>query len=327
MDPNFREAAEYLAGIMLFDGNPRLPVPGGAHVIPLAQIGARITPTRYRNLAREIIAHYGRPDLWNTAGLTSFEVAFAGLNVKWGNSDEETQAKEYITALLPHVELVDQLGHLDSVVSPSWPMGLYDTSAVQNMNGAFKDNKRFRYYIGGWDMQNVDSLESMFAYSSFDGPIHEWEMPNLTSIQGMFHNNLNFNHPIDAWAAHIQIAGPDGTRRGFDSENMFLFAKAFAQPLPKLVAKIIDRDADIYVITNDMFCGATRFLTLAQKHREKYLGKGVYYLRIHGAESSNSERWLVRDRSGAGLTQDDFSDAEDDEDEDMDEEDMDEEED
>ena len=314
MDPNFRGAAGYLAGIILFDGNPRLPVPGGDNVVPLTQTGGRITPTRYRDLAKQIIAHYGRPDLWNTAGLESFDGAFAGIKVNWGELAREKQAEKYITELLPHMS---DIYNPESFVSPSWPMGLYNTSAVQTMDGAFQDNKRFQYYIGGWDMTNVAVLDSMFRNSKFDGPIHEWEMPNLVSTEDMFNFNTNFNHPIDAWAAKIKLAGPDGARRGFDSDQMFWYAKAFAQPLPELIAKIINRDADVAATTTNMFYGATRFLTLAQKHREEYLGKGVFYLKKYGDGSKNLERRLVRGQSDEGMTQGGFSDAEP-EDEDMD---------
>lgn len=260
----FRPAATYFTRLVPFENSP----------FPTSHIAS----WQYLKVAKKIIHYYGRPDLWNTAGLRTFEEAFVGREVVWGYRPLATDAKNYIDALLP--KLLHN-GDVDaSFVSPNWPMGLYDTAAVRDMELAFENNKLFRHYIGDWNMQDVHTLNKMFRSSDFDGPIHVWRMPLLTSTEGMFLSAKSFNHPIDNWAKHImRTAVVEDVERylPFDAEHMFQGATAFEQPVRKFLRNILGRPG-YPATTTRMFEGADRFLVRAKRNPKKYLGKGVDYI-------------------------------------------------
>ena len=277
LSTTFRPAAMYFTRVVPFEGAPFDPTPIGQTVHdPLDT--SHIAPKRYLKVAKRIIYYYGRPDLWNTAGLRTFEEAFVGREVVWGYRPLAIDAKNYIDAVLP--KLLHN-GDVDaSFVSPNWPMGLYDTTAVRDMELAFENNKLFRHYIGDWNMQNVHTLDKMFRSSDFDGPIHVWKMPLLTSTEGMFASAKSFNHPIDNWAKHImRTAVVEDVERylGFNAEHMFQGATAFEQPVRKFLRNILGRPG-YPATTTRMFEGADLFLVRAKRNPKKYLGKGVDYI-------------------------------------------------
>jgi hypothetical protein len=91
-----------------------------------------------------------------------------------------------------------------------------------------------------------------------------------------------------------------GTHLAFNSQEMFLHATAFAQPIPALLRKIADhQDAT----TTSMFKGATSFLKLAFANPNHYFGEGMLYIRDPG--KSSMERQLV-----PSIPSDDLPDAE-----------------
>ena len=318
-DPPFRDAAVYFTSRVPLDPSTLLPFPGATETVYDPLFPDHIKPSRYIELARRIIAVYGPPDLWNTSQLDSFEDAFTGKRVEWGTRPEAMDARAYIASVLPNL-LHDKTDTDpdESFVSPDWPMGLYDTSRVREMTTAFENNNQFQHYIGGWDMRNVETLHAMFHSAVFNGPIDAWRMPKLSAAHEMFFFNEHFNQPLDEWARHMQddteaLVGTLTVRipLGFDADNMFFQATAFAQPLPQLVAKLLDRGEipDVTVTTMDMFKGAKRFLARVRKNRCKYLGADAYYLKT--ALFANSfVRILKRGTREKDYVQDDFSDAE-----------------
>ena len=222
----------------------------------------------WRDMAMAIIAHYGPPDVWNVAGMQDLGDTFSGVKV-----DAGPIAKDHLLRL-------PNMYNMEVSVCPNWRVGLYDVSRCIWFDGMFSNNMLFDEYIGDWDMQSAQSLDYMFWFTEFDGPVHGWRMPNLNSTSGMFSHNPVFNQPIDAWAPSMA----SDSSIEFDADRMFEFATAFDQPIPAFVDRIFARPRrhpGTQTFTTDMFKGASAFIRRINDNadRERYLGTGMKYIR------------------------------------------------
>lgn len=79
-------------------------------------------------------------------------------------------------------------------------MGLWDVSAIVNMNGAFSGATLFDTPIGAWDVSNVTDMSLMFdSASSFNQEINSWNVSNVTNMLNMFRLAVSFDRNIDSW--------------------------------------------------------------------------------------------------------------------------------
>ena len=270
-EPRFRRpSVVYLARAMRLRYQVQNPVPNapGNHP-PMNSINQ--PPSWWRAEAMHTIAYYGPPDVWNVAGLTDFRATFSDNVV----NEATSLAREHLLRL-------PGMYNMQVKVCPQWPVGLYDVSQGRQFDDMFSGNLLFDSYIGDWDMGSARTLTRMFFATRFNGPVEGWRMPALNSTFGMFAYNTEFNFPIDGWAPHM------ATDRsvGFLADHMFEKARAFDQPIPAVVNRILDRNKGVRVSTEGMFDGARAFLSRLRREveRVRYLGPNVKYVRWYDGE-------------------------------------------
>ena len=89
---------------------------------------------------------------------------------------------------------------------PSTPIGCWNTSYVQNMNEAFKNQVNFNKPINCWDVSRVTTMQGMFfttqgmfSASKFNQPIQDWNVSSVTDMGFMFQGATDFNQQINSW--------------------------------------------------------------------------------------------------------------------------------
>ena len=259
-----RPSVVYLARELRLADGAEHPVPTASGVHQPIPPGSR-SASWWRDTAKAIIAHYGPPDVWNVTGLDDLSDTFSGVRV-----DPAPIAEDHLLRL-------PNMYNMEVKVCPNWRAGLYDVSQCIQFDKMFANNILFDEYIGDWDMQSAQSLNFMFQYTEFSGPVHGWQMPNLRTTRGMFSCNPVFNQPIDTWAP--SMASDPSIK--FDAERMFAFATAFDQPIPAFVNRIFARNPGVQTFTMGMFKGASAFLRRINDNadRDRYLGTGMKYIR------------------------------------------------
>ena len=76
----------------------------------------------------------------------------------------------------------------------------WNTSAVTNMNNAFRNRNSFNDDISDWDVSSVTNMSYMFhSASSFNMPIGDWNISSVVNMQDMFNGANSFNQPIENW--------------------------------------------------------------------------------------------------------------------------------
>lgn len=76
------------------------------------------------------------------------------------------------------------------------PIGTWDVSGVDDMEGLFWGWHEFNQPIGSWDTRNVVTMESMFyGCASFDQPL-KWDTRKVTTMAFMFDGCASFNRPL-----------------------------------------------------------------------------------------------------------------------------------
>lgn len=265
-----RPSVVYLARAMRLRYQAENPVPNAAgNHLPMDS--ANRPPSWWREKAMLIIDYYGPPDVWNVANLTDFRATFSDNLV----NDATSLAQEHLLRL-------PGMYNTNVKVCPQWPVGLYDVSQGRQFDDMFSGNLLFDCYIGDWDMRNARTLTRMFFATRFNGPVEGWQMPALHSTFGMFAHNTEFNFPIDGWAPHMAV----DRSVSFLADHMFQKARAFDQPIPAFMDRILDRNKGVKVSTERMFEGARTFLSRLRvwKKRYHYLGPNTQYVRWYNGD-------------------------------------------
>jgi len=94
----------------------------------------------------------------------------------------------------------------------------WNTSAVTDMSGAFKDRASFNEDIGNWDISSVTSLHGAFKNaSSFNQPIGNWNVSSVRNLQGAFLGASAFNQDIGHWV----VSSVTSLRGAFNGASSF----------------------------------------------------------------------------------------------------------
>jgi len=112
----------------------------------------------------------------------------------------------------------------EGATSFNQPIGNWDVSKVEKMDGMFYNAESFNQPIGEWNVSKVTNMTSMFARAtSFNQPIGEWNVSNVIEMSFMFERASSFNQAIDKW---------DVSNAHFRT-YMFAGATSFSQPIPQ----------------------------------------------------------------------------------------------
>ena len=77
---------------------------------------------------------------------------------------------------------------------PDSEIGAWDTSAVTNMSGLFRNDRRFNGNVSGWNTASVTSMDRMFEGAmAFNGAVSGWNKGRVTSMVRMFYNARAFD--------------------------------------------------------------------------------------------------------------------------------------
>ena len=244
---------------------------------------------RWLNIAKQIIAVFGPPDVWNTSGIQFMGGRFQSLPLTFSSSKVKVSTpgstrlvsiSDYIATINAPFTTTD--GGKDVPVGgklyhPDWPMGLYDVSKVVRLADAFRNNARFNHYIGGWDVRNCLDFEFMFAGSAFNKSISGWRPEKAQRLRMAFHTAWFFNQPLDDWTAHLPWEGTAELRL----VAMFEKAKKFRQPIPALASRLAHAESvrPRRILAHDMFknCAPFHEAIASEIGRERMLGEGIHY--------------------------------------------------
>jgi surface protein len=148
------------------------------------------------------------------------------------------------------------------------PIGIWDTSKVDDMSELFKDRIDFNEDIGGWNTSQVKKMNEMFLGAhSFNQDIGAWDTSQVEDMSGMFYEASEFNEDIGGWNTSKvkkmngmfvraydfnQDIGAWDTSRVEDMEEMFVRAYQFNQDIGAW-------DTSNVKNMNAMFCEALEF--------------------------------------------------------------------
>jgi surface protein len=119
----------------------------------------------------------------------------------------------------------------------------WNTSAVTNMSGAFKERTNFNEDISKWDISNVTNMNGMFwGASFFNQPIGDWDVSSVKDMKAMFLQAGSFNQNIGSWDTGSLV----------ETANMFYAALSFNQNIGNWHTSAITN-------MGQMFRGATAF--------------------------------------------------------------------
>jgi surface protein len=82
------------------------------------------------------------------------------------------------------------------------PIGSWDVSNVQIMDGMFESNNVFNQDIGSWVVSAVTDMSNMFANANaFNQDIGSWDVSNVNDMSRMFHATASnaFDQDIGSW--------------------------------------------------------------------------------------------------------------------------------
>lgn len=144
------------------------------------------------------------------------------------------------------------------------PIGDWDTSAVTNMSGLFKNFRNFNEPLTNWDTSSVIDMSDMFfGATMFNQPLN-FNTENVEDMSNMFSGATNFNQPLNFNTENVRFmtylfsdAKKFNYPLNWDTRNvrnmryMFLNAEDFNQPL--------NFNTENVLYMNSMFYGAINF--------------------------------------------------------------------
>ena len=90
------------------------------------------------------------------------------------------------------------------------PIGDWDVSNVNDMNGIFRGTTSFNQDLNGWNISSLSGLEDMFyGATGFNSPLGKWNTKSITNMENMFREATAFNQDISSWDVSnvIQMKG------------------------------------------------------------------------------------------------------------------------
>ena len=145
-----------------------------------------------------------RGPLRNTLTLTMESDCLVSGTNKWDNGDGAS-GTEYMAGIMKRdgtraATLVEIGGYYtDGRLDISFDCSL--DCDVMNLHYLGRSGgKVFNQPLGGWSVDNVTSMRSMFeGASAFNQPLGDWSVDNITDMCSMFEGASAFNQPLGAW--------------------------------------------------------------------------------------------------------------------------------
>ena len=91
----------------------------------------------------------------------------------------------------------DMQGHCSNIMSV--PMEDWDTSAITDMSGLFKNERTFNVNLAKWDVSAVENFSEMFYGCEFFNHNLPWTTSSATNMDKMFFGASEFNGLINSW--------------------------------------------------------------------------------------------------------------------------------
>ena len=148
------------------------------------------------------------------------------------------------------------------------PIGAWDTSRVKDFSGMFYGATGFNQPIGGWNTGSATTLYAMFGgATAFNQPIGDWDVSKVTNMADMFWNAAVFDQDISAWDTGSVTTMVDMFRDAFafnkplDAWNMSGVTKAYSMFMaaPLFNQPLGSWDMSKNTRFDNMFKGATNF--------------------------------------------------------------------
>ena len=145
-----------------------------------------------------------RGPLRNTLTLTMESDCLVSGTNKWDNGDGAS-GTEYMAGIMKRdgtraATLVEIGGYYtDGRLDISFDCSL--DCDVMNLHYLGRSGgKVFNQPLGGWSVDNVTSMRSMFeGASAFNQPLGDWSVDKVTDMCGMFNGAYAFNQPLGEW--------------------------------------------------------------------------------------------------------------------------------
>ena len=134
--------------------------------------------------------------MWRVALVSELMIRALG-NHAHDRTDADMRAAVDTWLYLPTSMAHDGLGYFGGI-------RVWNTSAVTDMSRLFfqktQDNLRYNGdELASWDVSRVTTMESMFAFSVFNGNLAAWDVASLATTEGMFEGATLFNGDLGAW--------------------------------------------------------------------------------------------------------------------------------
>ena len=129
---------------------------------------------------------------------------------QWGSNQWESMAHAFhgcsnlhqlSTNDLPDLSMATDLSYMFAkTTSFNHPIGLWNVSTIENMEGMFYEASIFNQIIVGWDVSNVTNMEEMFRKAvSFDQDLILWDVSKVITMEGIFQGAHSFNRDLSLW--------------------------------------------------------------------------------------------------------------------------------
>lgn len=161
---------------------------------------------------------------WNTGNVTSMDSTFFGCDsLDQSFSNWNVSKVTTFNQMFGGCELFNNGGQSLS----SWTINTTPGVNV-NMELMFVGAYKFNQPVGGWDTSRVQLMNGMFnAAYEFNQPLNTWNTSNVTNMANMFLNAYAFNQPLSNWYT------TNVTSMAFMFSGTVGFQSSFNQPLAR----------------------------------------------------------------------------------------------